>query len=194
MTAARGLLAESRRTFCCSAWIAQLWCMGSVAVAHRLSWTTARGILVPGLGVEPSSSSFQGRFLTAGPPGKSQDPNNLCKRRWWWKVSSQGVCRGKDSYFWPLLFPHHAEEASGCNSRSWEWLQMEPERGDEHQILGLSEVLSPFKLTEFPLQRWRHWTSLRWETGPESLCFKNDTTLIIGWSLFNLPSSILMKI
>lgn len=33
-----------------------------------------------------------------------------------------------------------------------------------------------------------------WETGPESLCFKNDITLIIGWSLFNLPSSILMKI
>ena len=30
---------------------------------------------------------------------------------------------------------------------------MERERGEEHQILGLSEVLSPFKLIEFPLQR-----------------------------------------
>ena len=86
------------------------------AAAHRLSWSTTHRILVPGLGIEPSSCSLQGRFLTTGPPGKPQDPNNLCRRRWWWKLSSQGVCRGKDSYFWPLLFLHRAEEAFDCTN------------------------------------------------------------------------------
>ena len=45
---------------------------GSVVVAHRLSCYTARGILVPGPGIEPVSPALQGGFLTTGPPGKSQ--------------------------------------------------------------------------------------------------------------------------
>ena len=40
-------------------------------MAHRLICSLACGILVPGPGIEPTSSAMQGRFFTTGPPGKS---------------------------------------------------------------------------------------------------------------------------
>ena len=43
----------------------------SLVAASRLSWPVAHGILVPGPDVEPTSPALQGRFSTAGPPGKS---------------------------------------------------------------------------------------------------------------------------
>ena len=49
--------------FCCGALNLQLW--------HRLSWPVACGILVSQLGIELSSPTLQGRFLTTGPPGNS---------------------------------------------------------------------------------------------------------------------------
>ena len=45
---------------------------GSFAVAPGLSCPTAHGILVPQAGNEPESPALEGRFLTAGPSGKSQ--------------------------------------------------------------------------------------------------------------------------
>ena len=48
-----------------------LWCTDSLAVACRLSCSTACGILVPQPGIEPASPALQSRFLTSGPPGKS---------------------------------------------------------------------------------------------------------------------------
>ena len=45
--------------------------VGSVVVAHRLSCPVACGILVPRPGIEPTSPALEGRFFTAGPPGKS---------------------------------------------------------------------------------------------------------------------------
>ena len=48
---------------------------GSVVVAHELSRSVARGILVPQPGMKPVSPALQGRFLTTGPPGKP--PTNL---------------------------------------------------------------------------------------------------------------------
>ena len=48
----------------------------SLAVAHGLCCPTACGILVPWPGIKPVSMSrvLEGRFLTTGPPGKSQPP------------------------------------------------------------------------------------------------------------------------
>ena len=43
----------------------------SVVAMHGLTCSTACGILVPRLGMEPMSSALQGRFSTTGPPGKS---------------------------------------------------------------------------------------------------------------------------
>ena len=48
-----------------------LWFMGSVAVAHGLSYAKACGILLPQPGIEPMSHFMQGRFLTTGPSGNS---------------------------------------------------------------------------------------------------------------------------
>ena len=44
---------------------------GSVVVAHRLSCSTARGILVPWRGSKPTSPTVEDRFPITGPPGKS---------------------------------------------------------------------------------------------------------------------------
>ena len=48
----------------------------SLVVAHGLSCPTACGILVPWPGITPVSMCpvLEGRFLTTGPPGKSQSP------------------------------------------------------------------------------------------------------------------------
>ena len=46
-------------------------CVGSVAVAHRLSCSETCGILAHRLGTEPMSPALQGGFLTIGPPVKS---------------------------------------------------------------------------------------------------------------------------
>ena len=48
----------------CSAW-------ASLVVAHRHSCLEACGILVPQLGIKPTSPELEGGFLTTGPPGKS---------------------------------------------------------------------------------------------------------------------------
>ena len=40
-------------------------------VAHGLSCCPARGVLLPGPGIKPTSSALEGGFLTTGPPGKS---------------------------------------------------------------------------------------------------------------------------
>ena len=77
---------------CCAVWPLSLWCMdslvvgrglsscsrhslkpmGSVVVAHRLSFSVAGGILVPQPGIELAFLALQGRSLTTGPPRKSQ--------------------------------------------------------------------------------------------------------------------------
>ena len=62
--AARGLL------FSCGTWVPE--CVGSVVAARGLSCPAACGILVPCPGIEPPSPALEGRFLTSGPPGKSQ--------------------------------------------------------------------------------------------------------------------------
>jgi len=60
--------------FCsCSTWTLEY--TGSVVVAHELSCSVARGILVPQPGMKPVSPALQGTFLTTGPPGKP--PTNL---------------------------------------------------------------------------------------------------------------------
>ena len=46
--------------------------MGLVILAQGLSFSVACGILAPQPGTEPTSSALQVRFLTIGPPGKSQ--------------------------------------------------------------------------------------------------------------------------
>ena len=46
---------------------------GSVAAAYGLSHPVACGILASGPGIESASLALKGRFLTAGPPGKSPD-------------------------------------------------------------------------------------------------------------------------
>ena len=50
-------------------WLCQV---GSVVVAHGLRCPAAYGILVPWLGLEPTSAALESKFLTTGPPGKSQ--------------------------------------------------------------------------------------------------------------------------
>ena len=37
--------------------------------------------VLPGLGIEPMSYALAGRFLTTGPPGKSQEGTSCCQRR-----------------------------------------------------------------------------------------------------------------
>ena len=46
--------------------------LGSVVVALGLSCPAACGILVSRSGIEPVSPALESRFLTTGPPGKSQ--------------------------------------------------------------------------------------------------------------------------
>ena len=48
-----------------------LWCLGSLVVAHRLSFPVTCRILVPWLGIEPMSLALEGRFSTTEPRGKS---------------------------------------------------------------------------------------------------------------------------
>ena len=50
-------------------------CVDSLVVAHRLSCSTACGILVPQPETEPVSPALQGGVLTTGPSGKSQNPS-----------------------------------------------------------------------------------------------------------------------
>ena len=45
--------------------------MGSVAMVHWLSCSTASGIGIPGPGIKSVSPALAGRFLATGPPGKS---------------------------------------------------------------------------------------------------------------------------
>ena len=57
LVAARGIFIVSRGIFC--------------TVAHGISCSKACRILVPPLGIEPTSPALNGRFLTTGPPTKS---------------------------------------------------------------------------------------------------------------------------
>jgi len=73
-------LAVSCGIFHCSTQLAfQLWLSGSGACwfsscgIHGLSCPAACGLLVPSSGIEPTSPSWQGGFLTTGPPRKSPD-------------------------------------------------------------------------------------------------------------------------
>ena len=59
------------RDLCCMMWELSLQRTDSLVVAHRLSCSTACGILVHQSGIEPMSPALQGRFFTIGPPGKS---------------------------------------------------------------------------------------------------------------------------
>ena len=48
-------------------------CAGSKVVVLEHICSVTCGILVPWPGIKPKSLALQGRFLTTGPPGKSQD-------------------------------------------------------------------------------------------------------------------------
>jgi len=48
-----------------------LWCIGSVVEVHGLSCSTACRLLVSPPGIKPISPTWQDRFLTTGPLGKS---------------------------------------------------------------------------------------------------------------------------
>ena len=48
----------------CITWDCSLWPTDSLAVAHRLSWFVAWGILVPWPGIKPASLALQGGFWT----------------------------------------------------------------------------------------------------------------------------------
>ena len=56
-----------------------LWCrhVGTVVAASWLSCSSACGILVPQLGIEPMFPALQGGFLTTGPSGKSLGNLNI---------------------------------------------------------------------------------------------------------------------
>ena len=49
-----------------------LWSTDPLVVAGRLICSMACGLLLPWPEIEPMSPALQGRFLTTGPPGKSQ--------------------------------------------------------------------------------------------------------------------------
>ena len=75
-----------------------LHCTGSVAVVCRLSCPKARGILVLWPGIKPMASASEGRFLTTGPPGKSQDTTvlklvRLTTLQWLLNVQVKGKSR-----------------------------------------------------------------------------------------------------
>ena len=50
----------------------ELRCIGSIAAAYALSCPALCGILVPWAGIVPISPALEGKFLTSGPPRKSQ--------------------------------------------------------------------------------------------------------------------------
>ena len=60
---------------CCSSWVLLSGCslLTSLVEAHGHSCPTACGIVVPWPGVKPPSPELEGKFLTTGPPAKSQD-------------------------------------------------------------------------------------------------------------------------
>ena len=58
------ILVVPYRVFCCSAHTLQLWC--------EFGCSMACGILLHWPGIKPLSPALQARFLTIGPPGKSQ--------------------------------------------------------------------------------------------------------------------------
>ena len=53
----------------CSVQPQWLWCVSSIVVAHGLSFSAARGILVPRPGMEPGSPALEGGFLATGKLG-----------------------------------------------------------------------------------------------------------------------------
>ena len=75
-------LSCSMLDLCCVMKDLPLQCADSLVVMLRLSSCTgqapgcysAPGVLVPQSVIEPESPALQGRFLTTGPPGKSQHP------------------------------------------------------------------------------------------------------------------------
>ena len=71
--------------------------MGFLVVAHGLSCSVARGILVPQPGVKPACLVLQGGFSTSGPPGES-----------WLSILNIAVCTCQSQtpdLFFPEPFP-----------------------------------------------------------------------------------------
>lgn len=78
-----GVVRSCRRLGHPTAWGAKLACslglvrsprlplQPSLTEVHRLSCSVACGISAPQAGIEPASPALGGKFLTAGPPGKS---------------------------------------------------------------------------------------------------------------------------
>ena len=55
----------------------------TLVTVHGLSCFAAYGTLVPQPGVEPASLALQGRFFTAGPPGKFHQALNRYRILLW---------------------------------------------------------------------------------------------------------------
>ena len=70
-------------TGCRALELQELQHVGSGVVAHRLSCPVPCGILVPGPGIEPTSSALAGGFLTTWLPGLSQGMCFLSRQVWW---------------------------------------------------------------------------------------------------------------
>ena len=71
--------------------------VGFLVVAHGLSCSAARGILVPQPGVKPACLVLQGGFSTSGPPGES-----------WLSILNIAVCTCQSQtpdLFFPEPFP-----------------------------------------------------------------------------------------
>ena len=63
-----------------------LWCLDSLVVAHGLSGSIARGLLVLQPGIEPASLALQRGFLATGPPGKSSLLLSTYINRYFWSA------------------------------------------------------------------------------------------------------------
>lgn len=116
------------------------------------------------------------------------------------KVNSQGVYRGKDSYFWPLLFPHHAGKLLVATVAVGSDCRRGLREVKSTRSLGFQRCYLHFKAHKIPTsEEWRHWT-LPWELGdwPVTL-LQNDITLItvglcltfhlLSWWRHNGPSA-----
>ena len=86
---------------------------GFFAAVHGLSCPTAREILVPWPGIEPTCPALEGGLLTTGPPGKSPDQpfwlnsaTNLCWS-FWGRQATAFLCPTESQTNWeasPFFF------------------------------------------------------------------------------------------
>ena len=123
-SATRGIFIAAREIFCYPA------CASLVVLcglhARRLSSPTACGVLVLPPGMEPASPALEGRFLTTGPPRKSQrtlkEESEMVSFAisWPWECGKDGFEGGKtreEETFWSSLVigDHHG---GGCPGSS----------------------------------------------------------------------------